>query len=265
MEEKMKYITAIILGIIAIASLASAGIIMTTQLQDLKNAKAQPMNQSTYLEKDLIRMDMKADKSDMSMIFRGDKELFWMVDHKKKSYTEMTKEDLEKIQKMAEDAMKTMQEAMKNLPQGMQNKMQGIMPGTEKKSEIIYKKVASGEKVNQWVTDKYEGTRDGKKEMDAWTTDWKKLGLKPEDLTGFEQMGNFFSSMMKNMSWYYKVGNDEKATGMYFGFPVKTVSYDKEKPASQYEIKEIKQEELNPTVFEAPQGYKKEKFEMNKE
>jgi hypothetical protein len=256
----VKYIKIINIAILAIVSIASAGIVMTTQTQNLEKPKEQPFIQNTYLEKDMIRMDMKAEKSDMATIFRGDKELFWMIDHKKKTYTEMTKEDLEKIQKAAEELMAKMQDAMKNLPKGMQ----GIMPGAEKKSEIIYKKVASGEKVNQWTCDKYEGTRDGKKEVEIWTSDWKKLGLKAENLNGFERMGNFFSSMLKGMSWYYKAGTDEKTTSMYVGFPVKTVSYTKDKAVSQYEIKEIKEQELNSTMFDAPEGYKKEKFESDK-
>lgn len=255
-----------IIGIAIIITALNAGIVMTSQFKDLKNAKAQPMTQTTYLDKDMIRMDMKADKSDIATIFRGDKELFWMVDHKKKTYTEMTKEDLEKIQKAAEQAINQMREAMKGLPKGLQDKMQSIIsPGEEKKSEIIYKKVASGEKLNQWTTDKYEGTRDGKKESEVWTTDWEKLGLKSEDLARFSKMGDFFTSMIKNMSWFYKVGTDEKSEHMYIGFPIKTINFEKDKPSSQYEIQEVKQQDLAVTFFAVPKGYKKEKMNMEQE
>jgi hypothetical protein len=256
--------TTVILGCILI-SVSFAGITMTSQFKDLKNAKAEPTTQTTYLEKDLIRMDMKADKSDISIIFRGDKELFWMVDHKKKSYTEITKEDLEAIQKAAQQAIAGIEEAMKELPSGLSSKLQGIMQSKpEQKSEIIYNKVAVDQKVNQWVCEKYEGTRDDKKEIEVWTTEWKKLGLTESDLTGFSQMGNFFTSMMKNMTWYYNIGPEQESENMYIGFPVKTVNYEKDKAVSQYEITEIKQEELKEMVFEAPTGYKKEKTEINK-
>ncbi len=262
----MKQIIITVVVILVLVSVSLAGIIMTTQYQDLKNEKSQPMSQITYLGKDMIRMDMKTDKTDMSTIFLGEKELFWMIDHKKKSYTEMTKEDLEKIQKAAEQVMTTMDEALKNLPPAMQEKMKNMMqPKEEKKSEVIYKKIASNEKVNQWVCDKYEGKRDDTKEMEVWTTDWKKLGFKQEDLSGFDQIGNFFKSMMKNTSWFYKVGTDEKAENMYIGFPVKSITFDKAKPASQFEIQSIKQEELKETVFQVPSGYKKEKNKEDKE
>jgi len=257
----MKYIKAVSLAIFVIASVASAGIVMTTQTQDLKNTKAQPINQSTYLEKDMIRMDMKGDKSDMAMIFLGDKQLFWMINNTKKSYTEITREDLEKIQKTAEEALNKMQEALKNLPPEMQEKMKSMTQSeASKKSEIIYKKVAGDEKINQWICDKYEGTRDNQKVVEVWTAGWKKLGLSEEDLKGFDQIGTFFTSMMKNMSWHYKVGTGEKAEGMYIGFPIKTVSFEKGKPTNEYEIKEIKQADLQPSTFEVPKGYKKEKM-----
>jgi hypothetical protein len=238
-----------------------AGIIMTTQSQDLKNDKSKPINQNTYLEKDKIRMDMKGDKTDMSTIFFGDKQVFWMINNTKKTYTEMTKEDLDKMQKTAEDAMTKMQEALKNMPPALQEKMKGMMqPQATKQSDIVYKKVASDEKVNQWVCDKYEGFSDGQKVAEVWTTGWKKLGLAEEDLTGFTKIGEFFKSMVKNMSWMYNVGTDEKAENMYFGFPIKTVNFEKDKPASKYEITEIKQQELVPTTFEVPKGYKQEKI-----
>jgi|GEM_PF-5842390 len=78
-------------------------------------------------------------------------------------------------------------------------------------------------------------------------------------------MGNFFASMMKNMSWYYNVGPEQESEHMYIGFPVKTVNYEKDKAVSQYEITEIKPEDIKETVFEAPAGYKKEKTTIDKE
>lgn len=257
----MKYIITIVCGIMVLSSISMAGIIITTQFQDLKNEKAQPMNQNTYLEKDMIRMDMKDVKTDMSTIFLGEKQVFWMIDNKKKSYTEITRDDLEKMQKTMEDITVKMQEALKDVPPELQEKLKG-MAQLEKTqpSEIVYKKVASAEKVNQWLCDKYEGFQEGQKIAEVWTTNWKKLGFDEQDLKGFSQLGEFFKSMMKNMNFIYKVGTDEKTENMYVGFPIKTVNYLKEKPSDKYEIKEIKKQVLSPMIFEVPKGYKKEKL-----
>jgi len=261
----MKKIAVSIIGSLILISITQAGIIMTSQFQDLKNAKAQPMTQTTYLGKDMIRMDMKADKSDMSIVYLDTTQTFWMIDHKKKSYTEMTKEDLDKMMKAAEEVLTTANEALQNLPPGLADKMKNMLQPTQtKKSEMVYSKVAGDEKVNQWTCDKYEGKRDDKKEMEVWTADWKKLGLKKEDLTGFDNIGKFFQQMMKNMSWFYKAGTDEKTENMYAGFPVKTVNYEKDKAVNQYEIKSITQEDLKESVFQVPQGYKKEKMKTDK-
>ena len=177
----------------------------------------------------------------------------------------MTKEDLEKLQKTAEEATAKMQEALKNMPPALQEKMKNMMPSQEaKKSEIVYKKVASGEKVNQWGCDKYEGVSDGQKVAEVWTTEWKKLGLNEEDLKGLDQFGEFFKSMMKNMSFFYKIGTDEKAENMYVGFPIQTINYEKDKPTNKYEINEIKQQDLTPATFEVPKGYKQEKMTEQK-
>lgn len=251
----------IILAIVLLVSSSIAGVVMNSQIQDLQDKKNKPMAQIVYLQKDKIRIDMKAEDIDVSMIFHGDEEVFWMIDHKKKTGTIITKDELEKLSKEMEQAMESMDEAMKELPAEMQAKMKEMMQAKQTaQSKIRYKKVGSNEKVNQWICNKYEGYANNKKEIEIWTTGWEKLGLKKEDVSCFEKMGQFFSSMMKNKRWAYKVGIDEKEKDMYYGFPVKTITFEKNKAKDQFEILSVKQEELKETVFQFPKGYKKESF-----
>lgn len=257
----MKKSLIIISGISLLVSSSIAGIIMNSQFQDLQNKKSKPMTQIVYLQKDKIRIDMKSEDADISMIFHGDKEVFWMIDHKEKIVTIITKDELKKLSKEMEQAMESMDEAMKELPPEMQAKMKDMMQTKHTaQTKISYKKVGSNEKVNQWICNKYEGYANNKKEVEIWTTGWEKLGLKKEDVSCFEKMGQFFSSMMKNKRWSYKVGLDEKEKEMYYGFPVKTITFEKNKAKDQFEILSIKQEALKETVFQFPKGYKKESF-----
>lgn len=112
-----------------------------------------------YMEKDRMRYDMKTEKLDVSAVFRADKGLFWSIDNKKKTYTEIKKADMEKMKKQMEEGMKMMEEQLKNLPSEQRKQMEEMMKGKMKVEtpKIVYKKVATGEKVNQWVCDKYEG------------------------------------------------------------------------------------------------------------
>lgn len=257
----MKKIIKVIVLILSIVSFNWAGTIMISEYKELSNPRTPMSTHTIYLQKDLIKMDIKTDKEEITTIFRGDKELFWMIEHKEKRYTEMTKQDLEKIQKEMEQAISQMQELTKELPGGLKNKVQSIIaPTPSTKPPITYQKVASNEKINQWLTDKYIGFRNGKKEIEVWTTPYEKLALKAEELKAFEKMGEFFKNIIKNTNWFYQIGQDEKSTKMYFGFPIRTIIFEKDKPVFQHEVKSIEQKELLPIIFELPKGYKKVKM-----
>ncbi|MEO0092175.1 MAG: hypothetical protein ABIK61_05670 [candidate division WOR-3 bacterium] len=262
----MKLIKYGLIGVITIITFNYADIVMTAQIQDLTKPKEKPMKQTTYLSEECIRIDVKAEKSDITTIFRADQEIFWMIDHKKKSYTEFTKEDLEKMQEMMKEATSIMEQALKNLPAEQRQKMEKMMKkGVAEKSNMIFKKVSSGEKVNQWLCDKYDGIIEGKKVMELWSTDWKKIGLKPEDIKVFDKMKVFFEQIAKDFASTLHIIETEKKDNMYFGMPVKIVEYEKGNIRSSYEFEEIRQEELKLSVFEPPKGYKKEKsFEKEK-
>ena len=257
----MKYIVKIIIGICAVISFADAGVVMKTQFE---TPKEKTSTHTIYADKEHMLMDITTkDKPDMSIIFRSDKNVFWMVDHKKKSYTELTKEDLEKMAKAMEQVGEMLDKALDNMPPELKAKMEAMMkPQTKEAPKIIYKKVASGEKVNQWVCDKYEETRDDKKVAEIWTTDPKKLDIKSEDLKVLAGMGKFFQTMLKNMPFnIYEFSVEKAQENMFAGMPIKTIGYEKDKQTYKSELKELKREEFKISLFEVPQEYKKEKIE----
>ena len=128
--------------------------------------------------------------------------------------------------------------------------------------QVTYKKVASGEKVNQWVCAKYEGYREDQKVKEVWTTDWKKLGLTPENFKVLNDLGEFFKDFAKDLaSAFGQVGSAEweKEQG-YDGIPVRTLSYSNGKLHATTEVTEVNQESLAPALFNLPTGLKKKEM-----
>ncbi|MEO0102695.1 MAG: hypothetical protein ABIK81_03210 [candidate division WOR-3 bacterium] len=256
----MKHTQIFFLGVL-IFLIAYPGVRMVIENEGLESKEK--MTHTAYIEKDRMRADLKGKEGDMTIIFRSDKGLFWSIDHKDKSYTEITKDDLSKMKKKMTEGLKMMEEEMKNLPPEQRKKIEEMMKGKMKAEspKVLYKKVATNQKVNQWVCDKYEGYEGKERVEEVWTTDYKKLGLKSEELKVMEDMANFFSEITKDLtSRLYKVGKEE--TGGFSGIPVRTFGYEKGKKVFAMELKEIKKEEIKPVIFELPKGYKKEKFEI---
>ncbi len=256
----MKLLKWCFISLIAIINLNYADIILTAQFQNLTTPKEEPMNQTIYIGKNSVRIDIKNEKSDLTTIFLGDKHVFWIIDHMNKTYTEINQEDLEKMQSTISETSSVMEKTLKDLPQAQQEKIKGIMKNSaEAKSKIIFKRVSRGEKVNQWLCDKYNGFIKSQKVMELWTTDWKKLGIKLEDIKVLDRMHTFIEKMIKNVPSLYAI-ETEKKDGLYLGAPVKVLEYEKGNVRSKYELKEIRFEELSLPVFLPPPKYKREKF-----
>jgi hypothetical protein len=245
-----------VLLVIFFVPLVQAGVIIVNSNEAQDHTTSQ---NKTYLEKDRVRMEMKGAATHQIFIFRQDKELFWFIDNKTSTYSEINKQDLDKMK----SALEQMEEQMKNIPpekrEMVEKMMRGKMPSQPPKPQ--YKKVGSGEKVNQWICDKFEGYRDNKKGEDIWTTDPKNLGLTPDDFNVLQEIGKFFEGFGKMASSFYKVGSPdwEKDNG-YSGIPIKTITYSGDQVAETMELKEIQHQDISPTLFDLPGGLKKEKI-----
>jgi hypothetical protein len=218
-----------------------------------------------YIEKDRIRAESSGTEDNMITIFREDKGLFWVVNLDKKTYSELTKEDLEKLKKQMDDAFKQMEEQFKNMPPEQRKMMEKMMPEQARKAmdrpiKAEYKKKSSGEKVNKWTCSHYEGYVEGKKTSDLWTTDFKKLGIDASDLTGLNAMGKFFEVITKDIEELYMIGSEHyEKEGGFSGMPVKIIDYENGSVVQTMEMQKIDSKSFDAAIFELPSGLKKEK------
>lgn len=251
-----KMSVGLICAVVFLVARAQAGIVILNTNESRDQSGTATYQDKTYLEKDRIRVEMKGKDIDQAFIFRKDKEIFWFIDNNAKTYTEMTKGDLDNMQ----IAIKQMQENLMSLPAEeramIEKSMQANMPFAV--PHPTYKKIASGEKVNQWICDKYEGYLDNKKQDEIWTADPKKLGLTTDDFTVLQEMSRFFEGFVKMSVSFYKVGSEEWAKEQgYAGMPVKTITYANGQATNTRQIKEIKRQDLSAALFELPAGLKK--------
>jgi hypothetical protein len=126
-------------------------------------------------------------------------------------------------------------------------------------AKTVFKKVASGVKVNKWKCDKYEGYLGGQLTEEVWTTSWKNLGIGQKDFRVMQHMGEFMSELSPDAKSHFNVGSDEweKEKG-YSGIPVRTIFYSMGKKVFQTELKDVKKQKINSSLFELPKGLKKQ-------
>lgn len=216
-------------------------------------------------DKNGFRMEGSEGMGPDLVIFNRGKEVLWLVNTKKGTYMEITRQDLEKMNAMIDQQMKMMEEQMKNIPPAqrkmMEKYMSGMM-GKEKEMKTVYTKVASGVKMQQWICDQYEGKRGDEKISDVWTTDWKKLGISKDDMSTMDELTNYFESLTlkhkKTGGFGFTFGGAEEEEGGLEGVPVKTVTYEDGQVETVTELVEIKKQNLDASMFTLPSGLQKE-------
>jgi hypothetical protein len=222
------------------------------------------INTIIKIDKDRVCINSSGGDASHLVIFRGDKQLYWIIDHTNKTYQEITKQDIIKLKSKMDDAQKQMEESMKNLPEEQRAMMKNMMAGKftkETVKKIDYKEVAKGEKINQWSCTHYAGFSDGEKVQDIWFADGKQTGFNQEDFPVLKDMEDFYKSLTEQQPALFSVSFKEfqEEFGAK-GFPVKVIGFSQGKAVSTVEVTEIKQATFDAASFEIPAGYKKKEI-----
>jgi hypothetical protein len=270
----LRQFPALLFAFLLAASLGFAGVLVEQTTKSLPG-EARSDTSIIRLESNRARIEGSSGGRDHVMIYRADRETMYMIDPAAKTYREMTKQDLEKMMGQANQQMsqmqKMMEEQMKNMPperrqmveQMMKQKM-GQLPGigaaAAETSRATYRKVASGETVGQWTCDKYEGTRDGQKQSEVWTTNWAGLGVSMDDFRIFQDLAQFFERLNPSMSdQMFRIGPEAESEQGYAGVPVRRIYYRNGAAYQQVDVTQVtRQSSFEDTLFEPPAGYKKE-------
>jgi hypothetical protein len=219
------------------------------------------MNMVMKIEKDRVCITSTGSDESHTVIFRSDKQVYWIINNNNKTYQEITKQDIIKLKSKMDDAQKQMEESMKNLPEEQRAMMRNMMAGKfakETVAKIEFKEIAKGEKIKQWSCTHYAGFSNGEKVQDIWYADVKQIGFSQEDYPVLKDMENFYKSLTEQQSDFFSI-NFEELQKEYSakGFPVKIIGFYQGKSASTMEVTEIKQATFDAASFELPAGYKK--------
>ena len=254
------YMLVFTIFIMLLSAAVNAGLVvrMNEETKDMNIQSKQTM----YIENDRLRMEMSGENEYQTIIFRGDKKVFWVVDSKKKSYFEMTQDDLVKLKSQMDNMQQMMMEQMKNMPEEQRKMMESMMPTNmtnQKKQKTTYVKKAGGVKVGKWTTKHYEGTTNGKKSDELWTADWSQLGFERSEFSVMTKMADFFSAISQEASDFMKVGSAdwEKEMGIS-GMPVRWLDYLEGGGTSEGNIEDISRKDLESSLFELPAGFSKD-------
>ena len=194
-------------------------------------------------------------------VFDGTKQVLWMISPDKKSYSEMTKADVDRMGTQMAGAMAMMQEQMKNMPPEQRAQMEAMMRGrgmpglVAAASKTEYRKVDT-DKVGKWTCDKYEGYQNNQKVSEVCTVNPQALGFSAADFGVTRQLADFFRQLMpQNADNLFAMGKPEDQG--FSGIPVKRVAMAGPRQ-SVTELTDVSRQSFSDSLFALPPGVQKE-------
>ena len=252
--------------------IVSAGVLINGEQKSREGAPG--TTTSVAISDGNARMESVLNGQTFTMIYRSDRDLFWIVDDTTGTYREITRSDLGKMMKQVDKALKEVREKYESLPPEQRKLMEQMLespPGAfarmmgnqisafarkDASSGINYVKIGDGGEVNGWRTVNYKGERDGAVVLEVWAAPASEVNVGPEEMKTLEDVMSMFREFAG------KIGVDFPTAlgpeGGLQGLPVKVIRYANGAPASTYTVKSIEQRNLPESEFEVPAGYRKE-------
>lgn len=266
----------VILGMAAallsgIAASAGADVVIRMTRKDLKPSTPVSHLGETVFSSDRLLSKWEGDDADgMShAIFRGDRNLLWIVDNTKKSYMELTEKEMAATGQKVDAAMEKMKAELEKMPPEQRKMVESMMKGNAgmgsgAQPARSVTKTSEAKTINGFPCTKYEVTVDGRKQADVWATPFDKTGLKAADFAVFTRFTEFISTMLESLKLPFGQSPGPMGPGLadIKGVPILTVDYDSEgKPASETSFDSITRGEVPAARYDLPAGYaKKEMF-----
>ena len=206
---------------------------------------------------------MRADSTGMTgvkqvMIFDGTKQVMTTIDPEKKTYTEITQADVDKIADQMSAMMTQLPKQMENLPPAARAQLEAAMKGRGAAGpKVVFKKTGT-DTVGKWKCDKYEGFEGEKKVSEVCTVDPKALGFALTDFDVTKQMAAFLKKMAPQAtSQMFSIGTPEVQG--YSGVPVRHMMMIGDRTITT-EISEVSRQSFPDSAFQVPTGFQKIDF-----
>jgi uncharacterized protein DUF4412 len=238
------------------ALVARAGVVIQQEGGEVGGNK--PKGKITlYLDAGKLRVENQ-DKS--VMIFNGEKQVVWMIGPGENTYRELDKAQMEAMGQQMSQAMQQMQAQLATMPPEQRKMVEEMMKknmggGAAERPTTTVKEIGSGEKVGPYTTTHYEMLANGERTQEIWAAPADQAHISAADIKTFQDMSKFFEALSRNApkgSWSAPSMEQIK------GFPVKTVQYDRGRPAYEWSIVSVEQKSVDGNLFTLPPGIKKQ-------
>jgi len=196
------------------------------------------------------------------VVFDGTKQILYMIDPVAKTYSEMTKADVDAAGAQVGDAMAQMQKALEGMPPAQRAQMEAMMKGRlgglpvggGAAAKTEYRRAGTS-KVSKWTCDVYEGYQNNAKTGEVCTVSASALGFTATDFEVSRQLAAFMRGLIpQGADQVFQAGRVQEQG--YEGVPVRRTSTIAGREVTT-ELTSVARQTFPDSSFAVPEGFTK--------
>ena len=216
-----------------------------------------PRTSQVQIEPNRIRTEVAGpDGSTQVVVFDGAKQVLYMINPAAKSYSMMTKAEVDAAGAQLGDAMAQMQAALKDMPPAQRAQIEAMMKGRGLPAGLgaprtEYRRNGTS-KVSKWTCDVYESFQNDAKTGELCTVSPTALGFTPADFEVTRQLAEFLRGLIPGAAdQLFQVGSTQQG---FSGVPVRRVSSAGGQQTTS-ELTAVSRETFPDSLFAVPEGF----------
>jgi hypothetical protein len=247
---------------LACAAPARAGV---TLVSEFAATGQTPRQAKSFVGTDRVRVETA---SNDVIIFRGDRDLMWILRPKDHTYVEMNRDSMKALRQQMDAAMAKMKAEIEKLPPEQRARIEKTMkergldtPGIERAEEPVkVEPTGRSDVVGGLACRELEVYRGAAKQYEVCVADWQTAGVTKDDLAALRKVGSWQDEIRSGTPLAVggaARGDDAmKLMDRLDGVPVRVRGFREGKAASEMRVTKIEKTGLDATLFDVPPGYR---------
>lgn len=226
-------------------------------------ANGTPATNQIQIESNRMRAETTGTRGEKQIvIFDGARQVLIMIDEQNKSYTELTKADVDQLGAQMSQAMAQIQKQLEGMPPEQRAQIESMMKGRMGGAgglapKPVYKRTGT-DTVGKWTCTKYEGYEGEAKTSEVCAVEPKTLGLTEADFAITKHFIEFFKRAIPAMATQ-AFGIGTVAEQGFAGVPIRRTATVLGRQITT-EIMEVSRQTFPDTLYAVPAGYQKRPF-----
>lgn len=260
----MRVFAFAILLLVAGSKGALAGTLIETEARGLGSDPLPTRRGVMHLEPDRMRLDVPEVSS--AIIYRGDLDLVWIVDHRDRSFVRIDRATMDELSRRMAEAKAELRARLAAMSPEVRAAMERMLgkttePGAEEGREISVRETGRTERLNGVGCAEVELRRGEETIAMACTADWESAAVEPETFRPIQELGSFLHQTLSVVSVFSddSIRSGELdvlgAIGRLDGVPLRIQIFQAAAPIREIRVTSIEPKSFGGEIFEIPAGY----------